>query len=221
MTNNPQAESSPIPTARNYPEKADPDWFIGFEDDGEKVKTPPSSKNISFTGVITGSGLIGTSIETSFYYPLNAGNNRIISVGEPVSAQDAATKNYVDNRSVSFNGAISGSGVIGSSITTSFSYPINAGNNRIVSVGEPVSAQDAATKNYVDTHGGGGQTVNSPFTVQNGSYWTKILAQSNQLPYGNVTTFAGITSGIFQTNSQGESAAFYGNGDYASIVQTF
>lgn len=220
MINSPKSESSPVPSVTNYPERDNPNWIIGFENDGEKVKTTLTSENINLTGAIIGSGSSGASINTTFSYPLNAGNNRIVSVGEPVSSQDGATKNYVDNKTVSLTGAISGSGVLGSSISTSFSYPLNGGNNRIVSVAEPIGAQDAATKNYVDTHGGGLQIVNSPFTVQFGDFWTAILASSNQLPIGG-TTFAGVSSGIFQTNSGFESAAFYANGDYASIVQTF
>lgn len=98
MTNNPQAESSPVPSVTNYPENNNPNWFVGFENDGEKVKTPPSSKDISLTGAVTGTGFIGSPINTIFSYPLNAGNNRIVSIAEPINAQDAATKNYVDTQ---------------------------------------------------------------------------------------------------------------------------
>lgn len=108
----------------------------------------------------------------------------------------------------------------GSTLRTYIGTVLDMQNNKIINLAEPTSSQDAATKNYVDNQGGG-QTVNSPFTVQNGSYGTKVLAQSNYFPYRGAFTYRSVSSGILETNSGNETGAFYVNGDYAGIVQTF
>lgn len=64
-------------------------------------------------------------------------SHKLTSVTDPTSAQDAATKNYVDTRSLS-----------------NFSAPtadLSIGTHKLTNVTDPASAQDAATKNYVDT----------------------------------------------------------------------
>ena len=70
------------------------------------------------------------------------GANAITGMADPTSAQDAATKNYVDtNDALKLNlagGTMSGS--------------IAMGTNSITGMSDPSSAQDAATKNYVDTN---------------------------------------------------------------------
>jgi len=67
---------------------------------------------------------------------LNMNNNLISNVLNPVSAQDSATKYYVDNKTLD-----------------SFGLPINDINlnsKKITNLLNPTNAQDGATKNYVD-----------------------------------------------------------------------
>jgi hypothetical protein len=69
-------------------------------------------------------------------------NNRIINLANPTSAQDAATKSYIDSISPTFlklNG------------TTPMVGTLNLNANRIVNVADPLAAQDAATKSYADS----------------------------------------------------------------------
>jgi hypothetical protein len=69
------------------------------------------------------------------------GTNKIIGLGDPTLAQDAATKTYVDtNDALKLN--LSGGTMSGA---------IEMGTNKLTGVGDPTANQDAATKAYVDT----------------------------------------------------------------------
>ena len=102
--------------------------------------------------------------------------NKLTSVVDPTGAQDAATKNYVDTQVSSLvNGApstlnqlnelaaaIGNDANYSTTITTALATKlplaggtmtgaIAMGTSKITGMGDPTNAQDAATKNYVDT----------------------------------------------------------------------
>jgi hypothetical protein len=68
---------------------------------------------------------------------LDAGGKRITNAGDPVNAQDVATKTYVDTTTV----ASAGDAMTG---------PLAMGNNKITGLGTTSSPSDAASKQYVD-----------------------------------------------------------------------
>ena len=72
---------------------------------------------------------------------LAMGTNKVTGVGDPTSAQDAATKTYVDTADALKLNLAGGT----------MSGAIAMGTNKITGLGDPTSTQDAATKTYVDT----------------------------------------------------------------------
>jgi hypothetical protein len=71
----------------------------------------------SFPGVLstTTQQIAGAKTLTS---ALSMNSNQINNVADPTNAQDAATKNFIDNYSITINGAVVGSDILSSFITT-------------------------------------------------------------------------------------------------------
>lgn len=86
---------------------------------------------------------------------LDMGTNTIDNVVDPTTAQQAATKAYVDANTGVGNGDIKADG------TVPFTADQSMGTNKLTNVVDPTSNQDAATKKYVDDQisGGGGGFV--------------------------------------------------------------
>ena len=69
---------------------------------------------------------------------LNAGNNRIFFLANPVSSTDAVNKSYVDNSFLKKDGSVPMTG------------NLNLDNHKIINLNEPTLNSDASTKKYVD-----------------------------------------------------------------------
>jgi hypothetical protein len=98
---------------------------------------------------------------------VDADQNKIVDLADPTSAQDAATKNYVDLELADHADDTSGvHGVTGNVVGTTdtqtltnktlgsgsaLSADLSAGTYKITNLGAPVDATDAATKGYVDS----------------------------------------------------------------------
>jgi len=99
-------------------------------------------------------------------------NKRLTLLADPVAAQDAATKNYVDTEISSEATARSTADALKVSKSgDTMSGSLAMGTNKITGLGTPTATADAATKSYVDTAvaGAGG-------TVADGSITTAKLA---------------------------------------------
>jgi hypothetical protein len=221
------------------------------------TKNYVDTRSITLSGAVTGTGALGTTIATTltnittsqitnfnsavaafrldqFAAPitsLNLNSQKIISLLDPTLAQDAATKNYVDTRTITVSGAVTGSGALGTTIATTltnittsqitnfnsavtafrldqFAAPtasVSLGSQKIINLLNPTLAQDAATKNYVDTSISGAgiapaaakyiiQTANATLTNAQilGSLATGLLK--------NTTTTGVLTIGIAGTD---------------------
>ena len=84
--------------------------------------------SITLIGNVTGSGSTGSPIATTLVLtldqiPLAAANvnintHKLINIVDPTNPQDASTKNYTDTRTITLTGGVTGSGALGTSIST-------------------------------------------------------------------------------------------------------
>ena len=102
-------------------------------------------------GTISGTGSILVQNE------LNLNLNKIINLGTPTNAADAATKTYVDTEISDLSGtvAINLSNGLATKVSLDGSLPFTAaqsmGGFKLTNVANPTLAQDTATKAYVDS----------------------------------------------------------------------
>ena len=174
---------------------SDGNLFFG---DGSNVQnylhlgtTTASTVSITKTLVVTG--------QTDLHSNLVMNSNKITSLLDPTTSQDAATKAYVDLQT---GGAISNYLPLSGG---TMSGVIAMGTNKITGVANPTSAQDAATKGYVD--GLSGATDNFQEVTNNGNTTTNTIgigssvAPSYQLHVtGDIYSSAVVrSSGLYST----------------------
>lgn len=155
------------------------------QDAATKFYVDNAGGTVTLIGNVTGSGALNTNITTTLNMTLdqipipvsnvNLNNHKIINLLDPTLAQDGATKNYVDTRTIPISqlaGYVSstatylrGDGTwanFNSAATAlrldQFAVPtssINLNNNKIINLATPTLATDSATKGYVDSAVGG------------------------------------------------------------------
>jgi len=125
---------------------------------------------------------------------LDMGTNQIINLGNPISAQDAATKSYVDGLEAD---------LLKLDGTRSMTGSLDLDGNAIVNVLDPVNAQDAATKAYVDAQtalSGEGSfdsyTNAEATTILAGTLVVASKVNPKQILRANASTLSGVDSFI-------------------------
>lgn len=118
---------------------------------------------ITLTGDITGSGVTGGSVVTTLNKTLNqitnAGNidisnHKIINLSNPTSGQEAANKNYVDNKTWISSQITDLTTTILAVRLDQFAIPTNSVNfnsQKLQNVQTPTEPHEGVNKNYVDS----------------------------------------------------------------------
>jgi len=135
------------------------------------------------------------------YYDLNMNNKRITACLDPSSSQDVATKNYVDTTGVTSISAGTNITVTGTTtptvaLTNPITTQIDMGGLKIVNCANPTTAQDVATKNYVDTTGVASISTNAPLiddysAGSNTTISINFTTKYGEIPYGIGTAETG------------------------------
>ena len=129
--------------------KAYVDAQIAGIDEVVEDTTPQLGGNLDVNGnTITSTSNANVVIDPNGTGTVDVSTSRITSVTDPTGAQDAATKNYVDSANSTQDTAIAAKLPLAGGTMTG---AIAMGTSKITGVGDPTAAQDAATKNYVDT----------------------------------------------------------------------
>lgn len=127
-------------------------------------------------------------------------SRRLTNLADPVDAQDASTKNYVDTRDAL---KVSKAG-------DSMTGALAMGTNKITGMGDPTVAQDAATKNYVDTN-------DALKVTKAGDTMSGALAMGGNKITGLGTPTAG-TDAATKAYTDSVAAAGVGDGDKGDII---
>jgi len=115
--------------------------------------SPPSpffSDGFTWSAIGTGVGGLSNIVEDTTPQlggELDAQNNKIINLGTPTLAADAATKLYVDTEILSASSVVE----IVNDLTPQLGGELDAQNNKIINLAIPTAGGDATNKAYVDS----------------------------------------------------------------------
>ena len=165
--------------------------------------TPQLGGNLDVNGsTITSTANANVVLDPNGTGTVDVSTSRITSVTDPTGAQDAATKNYVDTANSTQDTAIAAKLPLAGGTMTG---AIAMGTSKITGLGEPTDAQDAATKNYVDTSLDG-------YVSQTSS------TGSAELPVGTTAQRdASPANGMLRYNSTENEFEGYANGAWGQI----
>lgn len=118
----------------------------------------------------------------------NGSGTYSLPAGNPVVTGTTITTTWANTTLSDISSALTGS--VAADGQTPMSGSLNMANNKVVSVLDPTSAQDAATKAYVDAVGftvAPGTSGN--LLTSNGTAWTSAAPASSPIPSGTVMLF--------------------------------
>ena len=142
---------------------------------------------IGSLGASEGGSVNNQNLEAVLQQGNSAANRRITNVGTPTDADDAATKDYVDDQ-------IAGSLAV-STATQNLSSVLDKGNNadgnKIINLADPSANQDAATKKYVDDQVAGV----SPSVGTENQNLSDVLGKGNDANAQRIINLANPASG--------------------------
>ena len=162
----------------------------------------------------TDANTIGNSVVTDDGATVNVNSHKITNVTDPGSAQDAATKNYVDAQ---LGGALSGKGwskngnfisagdVLGTTNPQALVIETNGTTAMTITTGQVVQLVHALAV----AEGGTGNTTGNAATVTNGVYTV------NNQTIGGIKTFSRTISGSIDGNAGSVTNGVYTNGSYS------
>ena len=127
------------------------------------------------------------------------GTAKITGLGDPTSAQDAATKTYVDTQDATKLSTTGGT----------MSGAIAMGTNKITGLGDPTAAQDVATKAYTDSILGSATSAADSATAAANS----ATAAASSASAASTSETNAATSASASASSASEAATSYDNFD--------
>jgi hypothetical protein len=155
-------------------------------------------------GDVSAAGDVYTDGRNAFRSDQSLGGHKLRFVDDPASAQDAATKAYVDagdastlstaegyadTGDASTLATVAAAGYVKADGSVDFTGPQSMGGNAITDLDDPTNAQDAATKAYVDAGGGGGGSGDQGFAVAANGLYTIVSNPMIVKPTGTTLTF--------------------------------
>lgn len=160
--------------------------------------TLTSSVTYTWCGAPSSSGMVLTSTTGGTLSWAAAGGLSLAAIGSSPNANGATISSNTLNlqpASASFGGVVTtGTQTFAGSKT--FSSALNMNSQQINSVADPTSAQDAATKNYIDVRSASG-------TVETSTAGTTNVITANTWTFASLSLADGTFSGFQRNNNNG------------------